>query len=80
MLELNKQQAMETRKFHENDTYEFYDSRGTYSDAQEVQKTLKEKYGKNGTLQLDPVYGWIVRVNKQQEYGKTKTSGCGLRV
>lgn len=56
---------MVTRKFHENDTYEFYDSRGTYSDAQEVQKTLKDKYGKDGTLQLDPVYGWIVRVNKQ---------------
>ena len=55
---------METRKFHENDTYEFYDSRGTYSDAQEVQKTLKENYGKDGTLQLDHVYGWIVRVNK----------------
>jgi len=53
---------MEVRKFNENDTYEFYDSRGTYSDAQDVQKTLKEKYGKDGTLQLDPVYGWIVRV------------------
>ena len=52
------------RKFSENDTYEFYDSRGTYSDAQEVQKELKEKYGKNGTLQLDHVYGWIVKVKK----------------
>ena len=56
---------METRKFYENDTYEFYDSRGTYSDAQEVQKTLKDKHGKDGALQLDPVYGWIVRVKKQ---------------
>jgi hypothetical protein len=56
---------METRKFNENDTYEFYDSGGTYLDAQETQKTLKEKYGKNGELQLDSVYGWIVRVNKQ---------------
>lgn len=55
---------MEVRKFSENDTYEFYDSRGTYSDAQDVQNTLKEKYGKDGTLQLDPVYGWIVRVKK----------------
>ena len=55
---------MEVRKFSENDTYEFYDSRGTYSDAQEVQNTLKEEYGKDGTLQLDPVYGWIVRVKK----------------
>lgn len=55
---------MEVRKFSENDTYEFYDSRGTYSDAQDVQKTLKEKYDKDGTLQLDPVYGWIVRVKK----------------
>ena len=52
------------RKISENDTYEFYDSRGAYSDAQEVQKILKEKYGKNGTLQLDSVYGWIVRVKK----------------
>ena len=52
------------RKFSENDTYEFYDSRGTYSDAQEVQKALKEKYGKNGSLLLDPVYGWIVKVKK----------------
>lgn len=55
---------METRKFCENDTYEFYDSRGTYSDAQEVQKILKNKYGKDGTLQLDPVRGWIVRLKK----------------
>lgn len=56
---------MITRKFHENDTFEFYDSRGTYSDAQEVQKKLKEKYGKDGELKLDSVYGWIVRVRKQ---------------
>lgn len=55
---------MEVRKFFENDTYEFYDSRGTYSDAQEVQKVLKEKYGKDGELQLDSVYGWIVKVRK----------------
>jgi hypothetical protein len=52
------------RKISENDTYEFYDSRGTYSDAQEVQKILKEKYGKDGSLQLDSVYGWIVKVKK----------------
>lgn len=55
---------MEVRKFSENDTYEFYKSDGTYSDAQEVQKILKEKYGKDGTLQLDSVYGWIVKVRK----------------
>ena len=55
---------MEVRKFSENDTYEFYDSGGTYLDAQETQKTLKEKYGKNGELQLDSVYGWIVKVKK----------------
>lgn len=55
---------METRKFNENDTYEFYDRKGTYSDAKEVQKTLKDKYGKDGILQLDPVHGWIVRVKK----------------
>ena len=52
------------RKISENDTYEFYDSRGTYSDAQEVQKILKEKYGKDGSLLLDSVYGWIVKVKK----------------
>lgn len=52
------------RKFSENDTYEFYDSSGTYSDAQEVQKILKEKYGKDGSLSLDSVYGWIVKVKK----------------
>ena len=52
------------RKISENDTYEFYDSRGTYSDAQEVQKILKEKYDKDGSLQLDSVYGWIVKVKK----------------
>ena len=52
------------RKFSENDTYEFYDSRGTYSDAQEVQKVLKEKYDKDGSLLLDSVYGWIVKVKK----------------
>ena len=52
------------RKFSENDTYEFYDSRGTYSDAEDVQKILKEKYGKDGSLLLDPVYGWIVKVKK----------------
>ena len=56
---------MQTRKFSENDTYEFYNSGGTYSEAEEVQNILKEKYGKNGTLQLDSVYGWIVRVKKQ---------------
>lgn len=55
---------MEIRKFHENDTYEFYESNGTYSDAQDVQKNLKDKYGKDGTLQLDQVHGWIVRVKK----------------
>ena len=53
-----------TRKISENDTYEFYDSRGTYSDAQEVQKILKEKYDKDGSLLLDSVYGWIVKVKK----------------
>ena len=52
------------RKISENDTYEFYDSRGTYSDAEDVQKILKEKYGKDGSLLLDPVYGWIVKVKK----------------
>ena len=52
------------RKISENDTYEFYDSRGAYSDAQEVQKILKEKYGKDGSLLLDSVYGWIVKVKK----------------
>ena len=52
------------RKFSENDTYEFYDSRGTYSDAEEVQKILKEKYCKDGSLLLDPIYGWIVKVKK----------------
>jgi hypothetical protein len=52
------------RKISENDTYEFYDSRGTYSDAQEVQKILKEKYDKDGSLLLDSVYGWIVKVKK----------------
>lgn len=52
------------RKISENDTYEFYDSRGAYSDAEEVQKILKEKYGKDGSLLLDSVYGWIVKVKK----------------
>ena len=52
------------RKFNENDTYEFYYSRGTYSDAQDAQKELKEKYDKDGTLQLDSIYGWIVKVKK----------------
>jgi hypothetical protein len=52
------------RKISENDTYEFYDSCGTYSDAQEVQKILKEKYDKDGSLLLDSVYGWIVKVKK----------------
>ncbi len=56
---------MEVRKFSENDTYEFYDSRGTYSDAQEVQKELKEKYGKDGELLFFSGYGWIVMVRKQ---------------
>ena len=56
---------MAARKFSENDTYEFYDSGGTYSEAKEVQNILKEKYGKNSTLQLDSVYGWIVKVKKQ---------------
>lgn len=52
------------RKFTENDTYEFYNSCGTYSDALEVQKEIKEKYGKDGVLQLHSVYGWIVKVKK----------------
>jgi hypothetical protein len=29
-----------------------------------VQKILKEKYDKDGSLLLDSVYGWIVKVKK----------------
>ena len=52
------------RFISQNDTYEFYSTGGTYSDAEEVQKELKDEYGKEVQLQLDSVYGWIVRVKK----------------
>lgn len=54
--------ATQFRKFCENDTFKFFCSSGTYSDALEMQKSLLAIYGKKCFLQLHPVYGWIVRV------------------
>lgn len=58
---------MGIRKFYENDTFEFYDSRGTYQDAKEVQKELLEKHGKDGVLKLNSNHGWIVMVRKNNK-------------
>lgn len=52
------------KKFHENETNEFYDG-GTYSDAEEVMKELEKQHPKACKMQLDSCYGWIVIVKKQ---------------
>ena len=58
---------METKRhekfINENDCYEFYNG-GTHSDAEQVKKELKDNYGKDGELDFDSVYGWIVSVKK----------------